>query len=78
MLRTSTGLVNGNHGDDDIDKGNSRVSMSMDDLFPESEQPAVGPYFLSYWHFKHLYILLPQNGSGYILPHRWNGTPLSP
>lgn len=40
MLGTSTG----SHGDDNHDKENRRVNAYTINLFPESEQPAVGPH----------------------------------
>lgn len=40
MLSTSTG----SHGDDNRDKGNRRVNAYTDNLFPESEHPAMGPH----------------------------------
>ena len=40
MLGTSTG----SHGNDNRDKRNRRVNAYTDNLFPEAEQPAVGPH----------------------------------
>lgn len=44
MLGTSTGLVTGNHGDDDHDKGTSRMTASWTIRFLSLSSPAAGPH----------------------------------